>query len=279
MRKIALSLAAASLVLLAGCDTTSPVVPYAPSTSNALALQAAMKATGSTVSVGAFTLAGGVESPGCRLVGALDVTAGKPLDVYLHDALQTELFTAGVYDTTSPVVITGRVEDLRVNTFLNGSWTITVRIASSRYPAGYSVQVTHNFSTSYLAESACHNATNAFAPTVQELIGQIVSNPEFAKLIGVGSSSTQAQQKVVAAPLPDDSGGGSRMAGFVAVSQPAVAASPDYPMPSYVVSPLPSEIVRTASSPLSGSSADGRVIYMKVLPDQSVQEIREPSPR
>ena len=184
MRKIMIAAALAGATTLAACDTTSPVIQYTPSTANVLALQSAMKSSGNTVKVSDFATADGVASPGCRMVGTLDVTGGKTLGQYLHDALQTELFTAGVYDVNSPVAITGKLESMKVNTFGTGSWTLVLSVASSRDPTGYTVQVTHSFSTSYMATAACQNATNAFAPSVQELIGQVVANPGFAKLIG-----------------------------------------------------------------------------------------------
>jgi hypothetical protein len=173
-----------ALLLLAACDTTSPVASYTAYTPNVLAFQNAMKTKGVTVKVGDFTLAGGVEKPGCRMVGGLDVTAGKPLEAYVKDAFQTELFTAQVYDVNSPLTITGQLDEVKVNTFGTGSWSLGLKVTSNRYPEGYHVHVVRNFSTSYVATAACQNATNAFAPTVQALIGEVVADPNFGKLVG-----------------------------------------------------------------------------------------------
>jgi hypothetical protein len=175
-----------ALVALGGCDTTSAIAPYSPSTPNVLAFQSALKPTGTKVSVGDFDSAGGVEIPSCRLVGSLDVTSGKPLQQYVKDALQTELFTAQVYDTTAPVILKGTLIEAKVNTFGTGSWALGLHVSSNKDPSGYDVRVVRDFKTSYVATAACQNATNAFAPTVQDLIGKVVSDPGFVKLTGRG---------------------------------------------------------------------------------------------
>lgn len=174
----------AALLLVAGCDTTSAVSPYVASTPNVLAFQKALKSGGSTVKVADFSAAPEVARPTCRLAGSLDVTSGKPLQDYVKDALQTELFTAQVYDTDAKVAITGRLDEVKVNTFGTGSWTLGLQVTSNIDPAGYHVQITRNFATSYTAVAACRNATSAFAPSVQDLIGAVIANPGFTKLVG-----------------------------------------------------------------------------------------------
>ncbi|HEX4179461.1 MAG TPA: hypothetical protein VHY32_01595 [Caulobacteraceae bacterium] len=174
----------AAMFILAGCDTTSAIAPYAASTPNVLAFQSALKTKGATVKVGDFTADAGATKPGCRLVGTLDVTSGKSIEQYIKDAMQTELFTAQVYDVNAQVTINGRVDIIKVNTMGTGAWTLGMQVTSNVDPIGYHVQVNREFSTSYIATMACQNATNAFAPSVQDLIGQVVNNPGFAKLTG-----------------------------------------------------------------------------------------------
>jgi hypothetical protein len=183
MNKVQLAATAAALLLLAGCDTTSAIAPYSASTTNVLAFQTALKPQGGNVKVGDFTAAE-YTKPSCRLAGSLDVTAGKSYEQYIKDAMQTELFTAQVYDVNSPVTISGRLDTVKVNTFGTGSWTLGLQVTSNRDPVGYHVTVVHSFATSYSAMSACRNATSAFTPAVQDLIGQVVTNPGFGKLAG-----------------------------------------------------------------------------------------------
>ena len=175
---------AGALVGLSACDTTSPMAAYTPSTPNVLAFQSALKPTANTVKVGDFTETAGINPPSCRFAGRLDVTSGKPIEQYVKDALQTELFTAGVYDVNAPVQINGRLDEVKVNTFGTGSWTLGMQLTSSADPSGYHVEATRTFASSYSAVSACRNATSAFAPTVQDLLSQVVNNPGFAKLAG-----------------------------------------------------------------------------------------------
>jgi len=179
------AVAACALASLAACDTTTAVAPYTASTPNVLAFQSALKPGGSSVKVGDFTSTASGK-PSCRLAGELDVTAGKSYGEFIKSALQTELFTAQVYDVNSPVIISGNVDEVKVNTFGTGSWTLGLQVTSNRDPVGYHVQVVHNFASSYSAVSACRNATASFAPTVQDLLGQVVNNPGFAKLAGKG---------------------------------------------------------------------------------------------
>ena len=169
---------------LAGCDTTSAVMGYAPSTTNVLAFQSALKPNGTTVKVGDFSVGPNVSAPSCRMAGALDVSQGKPLQQYVRDALQSELFTAQVYDGSAPVTISGRLDEAKVNTFGTGTWSLGLQVTSNRDPVGYHVATTRQFKSSYSAIAACQNATNAFAPSVQDLLGQVISNPGFAKLVG-----------------------------------------------------------------------------------------------
>ena len=179
-------LVAAALGTLAGCDTTSAVAPYSASTPNVLAFQTALKQGGNSVNVGEFTQAATITKPSCRLMGDLDPTAGKSYAEYIKQAMQTELFAAQVYDVNAHVVIRGTVDDIKVSTFGTGSWTLGLQVTSTVDPTGYHVEVTHKFATSFSALSACRNATDAFAPTVQELLSQVVNNPEFAKLTAKG---------------------------------------------------------------------------------------------
>jgi hypothetical protein len=181
MRKLAVICAALGAMTLAACDTTSPVAQYTPSTSNILAIQSSLRPTNTTVQVGDFTADPTAVKPGCRLAGGLDVTAGKTLEEYMKDALQSELFAAGAYDVKSPNVISGRLTLIRVNTFGTGAWTLGMDVKSNS-SAGYHVEVTRPFASSYMATAACQNAVNAFAPTVQALFASMIADPGFTKL-------------------------------------------------------------------------------------------------
>jgi hypothetical protein len=190
-KSIAAGIILAAGLSVAGCDTMSPAAPYAASTPNVLAFQSALKPRGQQVRVGDFTSAAGVQAPTCRMAGTLDVTSGKTLAQYLKDALQTELFTAQVYDSAAPVVINGKLDQLQVNTFGSGSWTLGLQITSNQDPVGYHVTTVHTFASSFSAMAACQNAVNAFAPSVQELLGAVVNHAGFSKLAGGSTNIAQ----------------------------------------------------------------------------------------
>jgi hypothetical protein len=180
---ITVAIVAAAGLLLGACETTTSL-PYQVSTQNVITAQSAAKASNAKVTLGAFTAAAGAKKPNCRLMGEVDVAPGKSIEVYIRDALQSELFMAGAYDQASPVTITGRLDEVDVNTVGTGSWTVAMTVTSTADPTGYSVTSTYPFASSFSAAGACKNAAAAFNPAVQELLGKVVSNPGFRKLIG-----------------------------------------------------------------------------------------------
>jgi hypothetical protein len=172
------------LIALAACDTTASYTPYAASAANGLAIREAAKAGDAKVSLAQFPAAAGDPTLRCRGGAQLDMTGGKTFGQYVHDALETELVGAGIYDANAPVLVQGRLEAVRIDKFATGSWELAMSVASNRDPAGYRVAVHRNFSTDYMATATCRDAVRAFVPTVQALIGAVVAHPDFPKLIG-----------------------------------------------------------------------------------------------
>ncbi|HRJ01091.1 MAG TPA: hypothetical protein PKV67_09955 [Hyphomonas sp.] len=175
---------AAAALTLGACETTSSR-PYAPSTANILAFQAALKETDSKVQVAPFSLASGVsEKLTCRALGALEVAPGKSAREFVESAMRDELFAAGVYDAAKGVAINGELTQLDFNSMGTGSWDISLKLSSTALPEGYEVGTHYTFKTSYSAIKACQNVIDAFTPAVQELIGKAVADPSFKKLAG-----------------------------------------------------------------------------------------------
>ena len=174
-------LVAFSGALLIGCETTNSI-PYKASTNNVIAIQQSLKAEDKTVSIGSIAMAPGVEeSPLCRLMGPVKVAPGKSLPQYIKDAFQEELFTAGVYAPDAPTVIDGTITALSFSSISPANWTIAMAVESNQSP-GYTVSTKYEFGTSWSAYSACKNVADAFGPAVQELLKQVVSNPQFRTL-------------------------------------------------------------------------------------------------
>lgn len=182
--KIRPILALCAVLALAACETTT-AIPYQASTQNVISAQRTLKPANTKVTLGAFTANGTeAEKPTCRAMGQLDVAPGKSVEAFIRDAFQSELFMAGAYDEASAASISGQVDRVEVNTMGTGSWTLAITVKSTTFPEGYSVTTTFPFASSFSAISACQNAVSAFNPAVQDLLGKVVSHPNFGKLSG-----------------------------------------------------------------------------------------------
>lgn len=174
-------IAIAATIILSGCETTNSI-PYKASTSNVISIQQKLQPQGKKVSVGSVTSAAGVaDNPMCRLMGPVKVAPGKSLPQYIKDALQEELFMAQVYQADSTNIIEGKIEALSFSSVSPASWDITMSIKSNN-SSGYTVAVKYPFDTSFSAYSACKNVADSFGPAVQELLKQVVNDPQFANL-------------------------------------------------------------------------------------------------
>jgi len=170
--------------ILVGCSTINSS-PYRASISNVIAIQQTLAPSGIELNVGNFTVAGGIdENLNCRLLGPIDVAAGKSVSTYIKEALQEELFLAKAYNPRSPKVINGVIERLAFSSVSPASWDIALRVSSNE-SAGFSTEVNYSFNTSFDAISACQNVANAFGPAVQELLRRVVNDPQFSGLAGV----------------------------------------------------------------------------------------------
>ena len=176
-------------LLVSACSTTNSI-PYKASTGNVIAIQNSLSPSNAKVSVGSFQVAGGVNQDlTCRLMGPISVAPGKTIPAYIEEALQEELFLARAYDPTSPIAITGQIQELSFSSVSPASWNLGLRVSSSQLPAGYTVSVDYQFDTSFDAFSACKNVANAFGPAVQALLKQVVNNPQFAALAGANGQN------------------------------------------------------------------------------------------
>lgn len=184
MNKVFLTAALLVVIPLAGCETTTSF-PYQPSTQNVMAFQTALRPNGAKVMVGAFTRDEAINTtPNCRMLGPVDVAPGKSMEQYIQDAVQTEMFQAGVVDSAARATITGRIDAVDLNTVGTGSWTIAMTMTSNLDQTGYQVSTTYPFSSSFSAMSACNNAAAAFGPAVNDLISKIIADPGFRRITG-----------------------------------------------------------------------------------------------
>lgn len=178
----AIALAGIALVVTGCASTTSGGGAYQASTQNIISIQG--HAAKTKVKLEDFTAAAGVnDSTWCRAMGPLTIGGGKPPSQFIHDALQQELFMAGVYAVDAPVSISGRVEKLAYSSISPGNWQITLTLSSST-GASYQTEARFEFDTSWNAAMACKNTGDAFPMAVQETLKKAISDARFKALVG-----------------------------------------------------------------------------------------------
>ncbi|WP_409433244.1 hypothetical protein ACJ3XI_01730 [Litorimonas sp. RW-G-Af-16] len=182
MKKLVLVATFGAALIATGCETTSSR-PYTPSTNNIVQMKDALGASGTTVGLGSFTAAEGVdEELTCRAMGAIDVASGKSPTQFIEEAFKTEMFEAGVYSTNSANKISGKLTQFEADSWGTGKWNVGLMLTSDKYPQGYEVKTEYDFKSSFSALSACQNVVDAFTPTVQQLIADAISHSDFDKL-------------------------------------------------------------------------------------------------
>lgn len=183
MKKIiVVSVIAAFVALASGCSTVSSVAQYKASTKNVITIKDQVGTSDKKVKLADFTSAEGVDGTWCRAVGPVSIGSGKTLAQFIGEALQEELFMAGVYSTGAPVTLSGHLDQAKFSSIAPANWEIALTLASSN-GTSYQSKVRHNFSSSFDAISACKNVTDAFPAAVQETLKQAVSDPRFKALL------------------------------------------------------------------------------------------------
>lgn len=185
-------------MLASGCGTTTySANRYAISTDNAIALRSL---NGKTLNVGAFS----ATTPGqkelkCRGFRAIKTQQYEPFSEFIRIALLQELKIANSYSPSSPVTITGNLDAIDFSSIgegevfninpavswsstKSGSWNLALTVRSSNGKS-MSVSEVYAYTSSLDPEAACNQTAQALMPAVQDLIGKIVSSPDFAALV------------------------------------------------------------------------------------------------
>lgn len=174
--KIASLSAVLAAALMAGCAFN--VSPYGASVKNVDSIKAAgIK----PVAVAKFQAANpGQSSITCRAAGPVNV---KPsFEAYIEQALIDELKLASAYDPNSPLVITGKLEEVDFSSGItDGKWVFALAVSNPRNES-FTTRSTFPFSGSFVADKACQEVAQAFAPAVQKLIDDVVRDPRFKQI-------------------------------------------------------------------------------------------------
>ena len=161
---------------LSGCAYN--VSPYGASVKNVESIRSlGIK----PVSVASFTSSKpGQSSITCRAAGP--VTVSPSFETYIEKALIDELKLAGAYDANSTLVLKGKLEEIDFSSGItDGKWLFTVTVSNTRNES-FTTKSIFGFSGSFVAEKACQETAQAFAPAVQKLVEDLVRDPQFKKI-------------------------------------------------------------------------------------------------
>ncbi|MBB2486809.1 hypothetical protein H5407_16400 [Mitsuaria sp. WAJ17] len=182
-RRIGVLAAAAALALLSACTTPAPV--YTASVENAESLKK-LAAT----SVGEFQLAmsgSGATSISLRADNMVSPVGGN-YAAYLAEALRAELSLAGKLDPKSPFEITGSLlkNDIAAGGFSTNSGEIEARFVlkrdgQERYSAVKRAQA--QWESSFVGAVAIPKARNQYPLLVQQVLKELLTDPEFVKAL------------------------------------------------------------------------------------------------
>lgn len=183
MKKLLTSLLISlTLITLTGCVNTTGRV-YSPSTNNVIMMQNLLSAKNEKIKLEAFKESASIGDLVCRFGAPIDVAAGKTRAKYIFDAMQTELFMANAYDVNSDIEISGELIAISFSSVSPAYWNMVFKVSSNK-SKGYVVRTKYSFQTSYDGKKACQNVADAFAPAVQKLIQDVITNSKFPELLG-----------------------------------------------------------------------------------------------
>ncbi|WP_053195647.1 hypothetical protein [Herbaspirillum hiltneri] len=174
MKLVSLSLIVAT-TLLTGCAYNAS--PYGASVQNVDAIKSAgIK----PVAVEKFQSSKpGLASITCRAAGPVRVVPS--FETYIEKALIDELKLAGAYDPASTLKLSGKLEEVDFSSGMtDGKWLFTLTLSNGKN--SFTTKSTMNFSGSFVADKACQEVAQAFGPAVQQLIREVIKNPQFKKL-------------------------------------------------------------------------------------------------
>lgn len=193
------------LLAISACSNTPQ--RYSISTDNNMALKGLKTIGVENINVGSFTRTAEI-SNNCRLLyGNITLPDKMSFEGYIQKGLVDELKVAGIYnDKNAQITLTGVVEHLAFSTLTSliggGSWDIGLRINSSNGKSTY-VSEHYEFDASGQVWAACSQTANAYTPAVQNILGKLITSPDFRALVTPVSQVTQpnnSQSPASAAP-------------------------------------------------------------------------------
>jgi len=173
--------AIALVMLISGCTHTSQ--RYGLSAENVAALQQLKQGTNAALQVAPFTSFNpGLNSIMCRAAGPVEPPDKRPFEVYLRDALISELKISGLFNEKSEVVLQGHLEHIDFSSNIGaGNWTIRMRLNKAG-ETPFTVENTYPFSTNFIADIACSQVAQALNAATQDFLKKTFEHPSFRNL-------------------------------------------------------------------------------------------------
>ena len=192
--KYKLAILVTSLSLVAGCATYYNVAPYQASAENAETLKSYNL---KSVSVGTFQANEGLivrrhpgtqKKPGtasirCPIIdlngNSWHTTVSPSFEAYIEKAFIAELTRAGIYDASSPLVLTGELVQINPGVPHYRKWVITLTLTNARNESFTTVS---EFRSEAVAFSGCEVSSQHFLPAVQRLITDVIEDKKFREI-------------------------------------------------------------------------------------------------
>ncbi|XPV68247.1 MAG: hypothetical protein ACNI25_13150 [Halarcobacter sp.] len=170
---------ASSAILFTGCGIKSS--EYSASAQN---VQTLKKYKNTKIGVSSFSAKNpGQHSTLCRLAETITTPNDESYETYIEKALKEELMMAGLYDEKSKIKINGYLEEVVGSSMLGDAyWKFKIKVSSSNGEE-FTVTTKKDYSSSFLAYTACNNMGSTFQPSVKQLITDIINDERFASLL------------------------------------------------------------------------------------------------
>ena len=169
---------------LAACQAPAPLQRALLAPAHADAVRA-LKAR--SVAFAGFDTAPEGFSASCRGIGSLAFAEDLSAPQVIRRAFEDEFKAADALATGSArVTLTGSVDQLKFSSTqamgTGGSWMISITLRSSNGKS-FQMHEFYEFDTSLMPQEGCRRTADAYGRAVQNLVGKVVGNAEFAPLI------------------------------------------------------------------------------------------------
>jgi len=168
-----------AVLLLTGCGIKT--ADYSVSAKN---VQKLRSYTNVKIGINSFTAETNNESTVlCRAAETIETPNDEAFEKYIENALKDELIMANIYDENATLKLSGHLKKVYASSMIgNAYWSFDMKITSSN---GNSIDLEskNEYGSAFLAFTACNNMGSSFAPSVKNLINDILTHPNFNSLI------------------------------------------------------------------------------------------------